>query len=250
MKKTPLLILIITMFLSGCVSSQNTYKTIPAANTLYEKALVNMDKSRYQGAIENLKDLIVLYPFTNYSDKAHLMIGYAYFKTHDYDSALTNFDHYLNKTHKGTYKEYASYMKLVSGYELMINGNKNMGLITQTIEQATNFIEQFPNSKYTNSAEKYLTAGKELQAIRDLDITIFYYKTKNNYSAAIARLEDFLEVHSNSSHVPKAVYYLILAYKQLKMNDEALATYKKYTKAHPRNSWIERGKSAIDDKNM
>jgi TolA-binding protein len=198
--------------------------------------------NRYGEAIPIYQQLIRNSPNSSYTIRSLYSLGYAYYNTKDYKSALTNFQQYVSKG-KGvgepqtiedatirmadsylTDKNYAQAMAL---YDKALSEGRldrdyalyQKGLIltyqekdTEAKAQFDKVIAQFPTSRYADDA-LFQSANIDLE--------------KGNYQAAIRAYTRLVKDKPRSYLIPPALLKRALAYNNIQVFEEAIRDYKR-----------------------
>ncbi len=233
----------------------------------YAQAIVNFDKSlkypsdgeiaqaatfqkgeafsalnRYGEAIPIYQQLIRANPNTPYGIRSLYSLGYAFYNTKEYKSALTNFQQYVTKG-KGigepqtledatiriadSYLTDKNYGQAMAMYDKALSEGRldrdyalyQKGLIltyqekdTEAKAQFDKVIAQFPTSRYADDA-LFQSANIDLE--------------KGNYQAAIRAYTRLVKDKPRSYLVPPALLKRALAYNNIQVFEEAIRDYKR-----------------------
>lgn len=173
---------------------------------LYDKAMVAMKKGRYDVARLDLQTLLNTYPESEYRMRAKLSVGDTWFKEGG-SAALTQAE--------AEYKDFITFfpdapeaaeaqMKVADiYYQQMEKPDRDFTNVQQAEEQYRNMINMFPDSTLVPRAKQKLRDVQEVLAEREAEIG-FFYESRENTNAAIARLEtvsDTYPLYSKSDQV-------------------------------------------------
>jgi outer membrane protein assembly factor BamD len=173
---------------------------------LYDKAMVAMKKGRYDVARLDLQTLLNTYPESEYRMRAKLSVGDTWFKEGG-SAALTQAE--------AEYKDFITFfpdapeaaeaqMKVADiYYQQMEKPDRDYTNVQQAEQEYRNMINMFPDSTLVPRAKQKLRDVQEVLAEREAEIG-FFYESRENVNAAIARLEtvtDTYPLYSKSDQV-------------------------------------------------
>ena len=173
---------------------------------LYDKAMVALKKGRYDVARLDLQTLLNTYPESEYRMRAKLSVGDTWFKEGgsaaltqaeaEYEDFITFFPN--------TPEAAEAQMKVADiYYQQMEKPDRDFTNAQEAEEQYRKMINMFPDSSLIPRAKQRLRDVQEVLAEREAEIG-FYYESRENYNAAIARLDtvaDTYPLYSKSDQV-------------------------------------------------
>jgi len=173
---------------------------------LYDKAMVAMKKGRYDVARLDLQTLLNTYPESEYRMRAKLSVGDTWFKEGG-SAALTQAE--------AEYEDFITFfpnapeaaeakMKVADiYYQQMEKPDRDFTNAQQAEREYREMINMFPDSTLVPRAKQKLRDVQEVLAEREYQIGS-YYESREDYVAAIARLEtvaDTYPLYSKSDQV-------------------------------------------------
>ncbi len=173
---------------------------------LYDKAMVAMKKGRYDVARLDLQTMLNTYPESEYRMRAKLSVGDTWFKEGG-SAALTQAE--------AEYEDFITFfpdapeaaeakMKVADiYYEQMEKPDRDFTNAQQAEREYREMINMFPDSALIPRAKQKLRDVQEVLAEREFQIGS-YYETRDDYIAAIARLDtvaDSYPLYSKSDQV-------------------------------------------------
>ena len=173
---------------------------------LYDKAMVAMKKGRYDVARLDLQTLLNTYPESEYRMRAKLSVGDTWFKEGG-SAALTQAE--------AEYEDFITFfpnapeaaeakMKVADiYYQQMEKPDRDYTNAQQAEKEYREMINMFPDSALVPRAKQRLRDVQEVLAEREFQIGS-YYESREDYVAAIARLEtvaDTYPLYSKSDQV-------------------------------------------------
>ncbi len=173
---------------------------------LYDKAMIAMKKGRYDVARLDLQTMLNTYPDSEYRMRAKLAVGDSWFKEGG-SAALTQAE--------AEYKDFITFfpdapeaaeaqMKVGDIYFSEMEKPDRDSTNAEHAEQEYRImINQFPDSTLIPQAKQKLREVQEVLGERETQIGL-YYESRDNYPAALARLEtvsDTYPLYSKSDQV-------------------------------------------------
>jgi outer membrane protein assembly factor BamD len=164
---------------------------------LYDKAMVALKKGRYDVARLDLQTLLNTYPESEYRMRAKLSVGDTWFKEGG-SAALTQAE--------AEYEDFITFfpnapeaaeaqMKVADiYYQQMEKPDRDFTNAQQAEEQYRKMINMFPDSTLVPRAKQRLRDVQEVLAEREAQIGL-YYESRDNYNAAIARLDTVADTY-------------------------------------------------------
>jgi outer membrane protein assembly factor BamD len=158
---------------------------------LFDKAMIAMKKGRFDVARLDLQTMLNTYPESEYRMRAKLAVGDSWFKEGG-TAALTQAE--------SEYKDFITFfpnapeaaeaqMKVADiYYEQMEKPDRDPINATRAELEYRNMINMFPDSTLVPRAKQKLRDVQEVLAERETEIGLFY-ESRENFGAAIARLE-------------------------------------------------------------
>jgi outer membrane protein assembly factor BamD len=164
---------------------------------LYDKAMLALKKGRFDVARLDLQTMLNTYPESEYRMRAKLAVGDSWFKEGG-TAALTQAE--------AEYKDFITFfpnapeaaeaqMKVADiYYQQMEKPDRDYTNAQRSEQEYRNMINQFPDSTLVPRAKQKLRDVQEVLGERETEIGL-YYETRDNYSAAIARLETVVDTY-------------------------------------------------------
>ena len=177
---------------------------------LYDKAMVALKKGRYDVARLDLQTLLNTYPESEYRMRAKLSVGDTWFKEGG-SAALTQAE--------AEYEDFITFfpnapeaaeakMKVADiYYQQMEKPDRDYTNAQQAEKEYRDMINMFPDSALVPRAKQRLRDVQEVLGEREAQIG-FYYESREDYVAAIARLQtvaDTYPLYSKSDQVLIAI---------------------------------------------
>ena len=182
---------------------------------LFDKALDSMKKGRFDVARLTLQTMLNTYPDSEYRMRAKLAVGDTWFKEGG-SAALTQAE--------AEYKDFITFFpntpeaaeaQMKVGdiyYQQMEKPDRDFTNAQRAEEEYRNMINQFPDSTLIPRAKQKLRDVQEVMAERETEIGLFY-ESKENFTAAIARLTTVVDTYPLYSKSDQALLGIGDAYE-------------------------------------
>lgn len=199
---------------SGC--SRHAHRPLDVTATqepdkvLFERAMEDIQHSKYDVARLTLQTLINTYPDSEYLAKAKLAIADSYYKeggTSGLAQAEAEYKDFI--TFFPTAPEAAeAQMKIaMAHYRQMEKPDRDRTHTRRAEEEFRTLLLQYPDSSYAAEAEQRLREVQEVLGEGDFRVARFYY-IKGSDRAALARLRDVVNRYPNYSQADHALLML------------------------------------------
>jgi outer membrane protein assembly factor BamD len=208
------------------------------AETLYQTALSDMDKQRYNTAIENLKKLERQHPYSEFNEKAKLMEVYANYRIGKFDEAILAADRYMALFPSSDEMPYVLFLKGTSYFAQITDITRDQQLSQDAIATYTLLISNYPKSDYAKDAREKMViavdqlAGKEMSVGR-------YYAGNGQYAAAINRFRVVVDKYQTSTHIEEALFRLTESNLALGLTNEAQTAAAVLGHNYPSSQWYK-----------
>ncbi len=208
-------VLLLAIALAGCHKSktQNPIANVDSKQpdkVLYDRAMQAMGQHKYDVARMTLQTLINTYPDSEYVARAKLAIGDSWYDeggTAGFAQAEIEYKDFI--TFFPNMPEAAEAQLKVANihYRQMEKPDRDFTHAKRAEEEYKQLLLQFPDSKLVPEAKARLLEVQEVLAEREYRIGRFYY-TRQNYSAAIARLKSLTDTYPLYSGAEDALFTL------------------------------------------
>ncbi len=224
-----LIILIMCLLISSCAHNpHNAPQKLPFE--IYKTVKQKINEKNYIEAINSLKILEKFYTLGLYSQQIQLELIHVYYKAENLLESKSIIDRFLRLNPDNPHIDYVLYMRGIINMDLDKNffidifsidrSDRSIEYVSQAFDDFSKLVNTFPNSKYAIDSYKRLVYLKNKIAKHYLSI-VKYYNDRGAYIAVINRVEQMLNSVPDTEATLKALKYLQIAYKKLKMIDEA-----------------------------
>ena len=237
-KLSSITLLALSVNLVGCQTFKNLTggKDVDAVETAekseqnyYNDAITQIDKGRYNQAIEDLTSLRTFYPTGQYAEPALLDMMYAQYSSGEYETAAASAEQFIRLYPSNPQVSYAYYVRGVANMQGSSEGLKLFKLNQAERDTAylriafANFqelINKYPNSPYTPDAAQRMTFIYNQFAESEMSAANWYIE-REAYVAAVNRAKWVFQYYPLSESTPEAI--AILAYSNGKLGLTDLA---------------------------
>ncbi|WP_278022052.1 outer membrane protein assembly factor BamD [Flavobacterium ginsengisoli] len=204
MKKTLLLLIVVTLFYS-CGEYQKALKNEDVA-TKFEMATKMYDAGKYTKAIRLFEQLATSYRGKPQAEKLFYMFSQSYYKTKQYYLAGYQFEAFVSgyprseKVQEVAFLGAYSYSKLSPVYSL------DQSDTVKALEKLQTFIDNYPNSEYipqANEAVQKLNGKLEKKAYENAK----GYNTISDYKSALIAFDNFIADFPGTPFKEDALFY-------------------------------------------
>jgi outer membrane protein assembly factor BamD len=162
---------------------------------LFDKAMVAMKKGRFDVARLDLQTMLNTYPESEYRMRAKLAVGDSWFKeggTAAYTQAEAEYEDFITFFPNAPEAAEAQMKVADISYQQMEKPDRDHTNAEEAEAQYRKMINMFPDSTLVPRAKQRLRETQEVLAERETQIGL-YYESRENYNAAIARLETVVD---------------------------------------------------------
>ncbi|MDC0056528.1 outer membrane protein assembly factor BamD [Alphaproteobacteria bacterium] len=205
---------------------------------LYAIAKLDLDKELYEEAKIKFENINFKFPLSNEGIQSLLMIAFIEYAQLNYEDAIYKFDRIIKKypSHKNI--DYAYYMRAMCYFEQIKNEGLDGKNNQEALENFSQIINRFPESKYARDSQQKIIFVKENIAAKHMDIALFYLNQKK-YLAALNRYNIVINEYSQSKFTPEALYREVEIYYTLGMIDDAKKTSAVIGYNYPKSKWYK-----------
>jgi outer membrane protein assembly factor BamD len=209
-------VLVLTVFLSACGLKRHPYENPITKETqqpdkvLFDKAIHDMEHSRYEIARLTLQTLINTYDTSEYLAKAKLAIADSWYReggAHGLAQAEAEYKDFI--LFYPQMEESAEAQEKVCDihYRQMDKPDRDNNHALRAQEECQQLLKQFPNSKFAKQTEQKLRNIQETLADSEYRVGAFYHQ-RGSFPAAANRLRDVAEQYPLYSRADEALYLL------------------------------------------
>jgi outer membrane protein assembly factor BamD len=241
--------------LAGCAGQKtatakpdtNNTASAEADKILYERAVNDLQHSRFETARLSLQTLINTYPDSEYLAKAKLSIADSYFKeggTTGMTQAVAQYQDFITFF---PFLDEAAYAQMQIGmahYRRMEKSDRDRTEALEAEAAFQTFMQKHPQTELAPKAEQRLREVQEVLADGDYRIASFYYLRRIDKAAA-PRLLDLVNRYPLYSDADHANWMLASIYERNKHNDIASTYYARLVKEYPMSPLAVQAKAKL-----
>jgi outer membrane protein assembly factor BamD len=209
--------------LSACASTKEdaTEKEVEKTpDQVYAEAREAVANKEYKKAAERYEQLEQNYPYWEKINIALMEKAQVEYDGRKYEDALETLERFIELYPADPQIDRAYYMKALCLYEQIVDVGRDQ-LTTQQADDALKAVYTlFPDSKYARDAKLKRDLTQDHLAGKEMEIGRFYLKQKE-YPSAIRRFQKVIKDYDTTSHVPEALYRLVVANLAIGLTEEA-----------------------------
>ena len=227
--------------LAGCgekktiLSQKGTGTSSEPDKVLFDRAVADIQHSRYVEARLALQTLINTYPDSEYLAKAKLGVADSYFKeggTSGYTQAVAEYQDFITFF---PFLDEASYAQMQIGmthYHRMEKPDRDRNEAIEAESAFQTYLQKYPKSELTAEVEQRLRDVQEVLAEGDFRVAYFYY-LRHVDRASAARLIELVNRYPLYSEADRANWMLGSIYERSEHNEIAGQYYTRIVKDYP-----------------
>ncbi|MFB3828586.1 MAG: outer membrane protein assembly factor BamD [Bryobacteraceae bacterium] len=216
---------------------------------LFDKAINDLEKSRYEIARLTLQTLINTYDTSEYMAKAKLAIADSWYReggSHALAQAEAEYKDFI--LFYPTMEEAAEAQEKVCSihYKQMEKPDRDTMHALRAEDECRQLLVQFPNSRFAPSAQQMLRNIQEVLAEHEFRTGSFYH-TKGSYPAAANRLQAMVDQYPLYSGADEALWQLADSYTRMgdRFEDRAAGALARIVRDYPLSSYVEGAKERL-----
>lgn len=216
---------------------------------LFDKAIADIERSRYEIARLTLQTLINTYDTSEFLAKAKLAIADSWYReggSHALAQAEAEYKDFI--LFYPTMEESAEAQQKVCDihYKQMEKADRDPQHAVRAEDECRQLLVQFPNSKFAPEAQQRLREIQEVLAAKEYGNGQFYYR-KGSYPAAANRLNAVVDQYPLYSGADEALWMLGDSYGRMgdRFEDRAAQAYSRLVKDYPLSPRVEDAKKKL-----
>ena len=240
--KIKLLVFIFLFLLNACSSDKNIVinKQLNNDVEIYNSGLKLLKKRKFNEAIERFTELEIQYPYSDWSARGQMLIGFSHYSNREYDEAILSLSKFTELNPDHPLVPYAIFLKGYSYYERIPNIELDQEYSAKALQEFLELTNRYPNSKYKKKSFEIIKILRNHLSSKELLIGKFY-QSKGNYLAAVKRYKQILKKYKRSVHTPESLFRLVESYTSIGLVKQANYLYKILSYNFPKSSWKKEG---------
>jgi outer membrane protein assembly factor BamD len=249
----------VIVLLSSCGLKRHPYDNPITKDTqqpdkvLFDKAVKDLEHSRYEIARLTLQTLINTYDSSEYLAKAKLAIADSWYReggSHGLAQAEAEYKDFI--LFYPTMEESAEAQEKVCDihYQQMDKADRDQTHALRAEDECRQLLIQFPNSKYAPQAQQKLRNIQEVLAAEEFGVGNFYHN-KGSFPAAANRLQAIAEQFPLYSKADEALWLAADSYSRMgdRFENQQVADYSKIVKDYPLSQYADDAKAKLQAMN-
>jgi len=246
---------LIAVLLTGCGFRRKKYENPITKDTeqpdkvLYDKAIKDIEKGRYEVARLTLNTLMNTYDTSEFMAKAKLAIADSWMReggSHALAQAEAEYKDFI--LFYPTMEEAAEAQEKVCNihYKQMEKPDRDPLHALRAEDECRNVLLQFPNSKFAPRVAQTLRNIQEVIAEGEFRVGAFYHK-KGSFPSAANRLENLVNTYPLYSRSDEALWLSGESYQKLgpRFRDRAAEAYARLVRDYPLSQFAEDAKKQL-----
>ncbi len=253
--KTFLVLAVAGLLAAGCGFRRKKYENPIAQDTaqpdkaLFDKAIKDIEKGRYEVARLVLQNLINTYDTSEYLAKAKLAVADAWMReggSHGLAQAEAEYKDFI--LFYPTMEEAAEAQEKVCNIHLrqMEKPDRDIAHALRAEDECRQLLLQFPNSKFAPRVEQTLRNIQEVIAESHFRVGAFYHK-KESWPSAASRLQDVTVHYPLYSRADEALWIQGDSYERMgpRFREQTIGAYQKIVREYPLSAWAGDAKKKL-----
>ena len=183
----------------------------------YRAAVAYYEKRNYTKAIQLLENLIMQYHGKENAENISWYYAQALMAESDYYSASYQFKNFFKRFPYSDRAEEALFLSAKCKYHESPDYYLDQRLTKEAIQEYESYVDRYPTSVHIPEINSHLDELREKLMRKDYEIAYGYYLTEN-YSAAYASLQTFLNNYPDAPYREQAMFYIIVSGYQYGIN--------------------------------
>jgi len=214
MKGISAAVVILVLVFSSCAWFEP--KKALTASELAAEGMEEFNAGNYRVAIQVFGKLRNFYPFSKYAILAELKVADALYKLGNYEDAIVTYGEFENLHPQNEATPYVINQIGLSHFGQVDTIDREQVSARKALDSFRRLVAQFPDSLYAAKAKDNIEACYRSLSGHELEIGIFYYKSKQ-YAAAINRFRTILTEYPDVGEIHhQALQILALSEASLK----------------------------------
>ncbi|PHR92098.1 MAG: outer membrane protein assembly factor BamD [Robiginitomaculum sp.] len=231
------------LLLSGCSTFSSKKKQKLAyeerpAETLYNNAVSDMDRRRFDRAILYFDEVERQHPFSRWARRSMLMSAFAHYRSGDYDEAVASSQRFISLHPGSDSTPYAYYLIAICHYEQIFDVGRDQGTTILAEAALQQVVRRYPESDYARDARLKLELTHDHLAGKEMDVGRWYLR-QNQHLAAIGRFKNVVKKYDTTSQTEEAMHRLVEAYVSLGLIGEAKQVGSVLGYNYPSSEWYQ-----------
>jgi outer membrane protein assembly factor BamD len=227
-----------------------TKDTLQPDKILFDKAIQDIEKGRYEVARLTLQTLISTYDTSEFLAKAKLALADSWFReggSHGLAQAEAEYKDFILFYPTLEEAAEAQHKVCMIHFRQMEKPDRDPLHALRAEDECRQLIVQFPNSKFVPEAQQRLREIQEVLAEHEYRVGSFYH-TKGSYVPAANRLQALTDHYRLYSKADQALWKLGDSYERLgpRFRDRSAAAYARIVRDYPLSPLVEEARKKLE----
>lgn len=253
--RTAVILTLVAVLLTGCGFRRKKYENPISKDTeqpdkvLFDKAIADIEKGRYEVARLTLNTLMNTYDTSEFMAKAKLAIADSWMReggSHALAQAEAEYKDFI--LFYPTLEESAEAQEKVCNihYRQMEKADRDITHALRAEDECRNLLQQFPNSKFAPRVAQTLRNIQQVIADGEYRVGEFYYK-KGSFPSAANRLETMANHYPLFSNADEAWWMTGESYGKLgpRFREKTVSAYQKIVRDYPLSLRVDEAKDRL-----
>src|SRR5687767_12152764 len=220
---------------------------------LFDAAIDDIEKSRYERARLTLQTLMNTYDTSEYMAKAKLAIADSWFReggSHGFAQAEAEYKDFILFYPQMEEAAEAQVKICTMQYNQLEKADRDPQHALRAEDECRQLINQFPNSKFAPQAQQMLRNVQEVLADAEFRVGI-HYLTKGSPVSAANRFQGLADQFPLYSKADEALWDAAISYQRMGDNfeDKQASAYTRIVKDYPLSERVEEAKTRLQQMN-
>jgi outer membrane protein assembly factor BamD len=237
------LLALLSLALASCAKKAPAVKYESQAEEDYSIGVAELEDRNFGDAQRMLERVRTKYPYSKYGALAELRLADLRYEQGKFVEAADAYQTFAKIHPSNPDVDYAAYRAALSRWndapsEFFLFPpvyERDLTQVVKASEGLAQFVEKYPNSKYTPDAREKLAKSRDILAERDWYVFGFY-KKREKWQGAAFRLEKLLKDYPGSTREPDALWQLADMYIKLSERFKAQQALQQIIVKYPTSS--------------
>lgn len=200
-----------------------------------------IDRKDYEDARKLLLEIKNRDTTRKFAPLAQLRIADSYSKEEDYEGANEEYKKFIEMYPDNRYASYAQYQIGTNYFVQIESPERGFGAAAKALEEFEKLKRMFPRNPYKEALELKMEKCRNIIAEYEFLVGEFYLK-KGSYNAALGRFQEIIAKYPSYNKEPQVLYHIAFIYKKLGDNNKALEYITRLIEKYPNDSLIKEAK--------
>lgn len=232
-------------FILGCGGSSNTKRSeVFSSEKWFADAEKQLNDKYYDEARALLTEVKNRDASKRHAPIAQLKIADSYIKEGNIDTAIEEYRRFMEQYPENQYASYAQYQVAMAYFSQIESPDRGAGVAQKALREFMLLKQRYPRNPYREIVDIRIDRTKNTIAEGEFMIGQFYYK-KEAFNAAIARLQNLLQIFPEFKRADEAMFLIAESYRGMKQKDKAKEIYADLLRKYPESKFVKEAKKRL-----